>query len=94
MCVAQHASALVVCGKRRTRKTIVLSARQTDRQKFINALDDYAMLRATQCDLDGTEQIIPFSVSASTTMQSHIRIISDQLTDRVQRENSCCTLDL
>ena len=37
MCVAKHASALVVCGKRRTRKIIVLSA--TDRQKSINTLD-------------------------------------------------------
>ena len=35
MCVAKHASALVVCGKRRTRKTINLSARQTDKNLLI-----------------------------------------------------------
>lgn len=36
MCVANRACALVVCGKRRTRKTIVLSARQTDNKRLFS----------------------------------------------------------
>jgi len=56
-----------------------------------NISDDYA-IRVTQSDLDGTKQIIVLSVSGSMTMQSLVKNKSDQLTDRVQREDSCYTL--
>jgi hypothetical protein len=47
MSVAKHAISLVVCGKRRTRKTIVLSARQTDRQKSIDTVDNNILVLNT-----------------------------------------------